>query len=94
MASPIVVTKSFDHLTLSTLDKIFSRQHFEICFLFSQESGFDISCKLSQETICMKCQILFSGKNKKYYEFEFDQRTVKVKPYFKAIFAVFLIPSR
>ena len=31
---------------------------------FSQKTGFDISCKLSPlETICMKCQILFSGKN-------------------------------
>ena len=27
--------------------------------------GFDISCKISpEETICMKCQSLFSGKNK------------------------------
>ena len=33
---------------------------------FSQKTEFDISCKLSPlETICMKCQILFSGKNKK-----------------------------
>ena len=33
---------------------------------FSKKIGFDISCKLSpQETICMKCQSLFSGKNKK-----------------------------
>ena len=33
---------------------------------FSQKTGFDISCKLSpQETVCMKCQILFSGKNNK-----------------------------
>ena len=32
---------------------------------FSQETGFGISCKLSPlETICMKCQNLFSGKNK------------------------------
>ena len=46
---------------LSTLGKIFSRLHFEIFFShFSQETGFDISCKLSPvETICMKCQILF-----------------------------------
>ena len=29
---------------------------------FSQKTGFDISCKLS--AICMKCQVLFSGKNK------------------------------
>ena len=35
-------------------------------FYFSQETGFDISCKLSPlETICMKCQILFSGENNK-----------------------------
>ena len=27
---------------------------------FSQKTGFDISCKF-----CMKCQTLFSGKNKK-----------------------------
>ena len=33
---------------------------------FFQRKGFDISYKLSlMETICMKCQILFSGKNKK-----------------------------
>ena len=30
------------------------------------KTGFDISCKSSPlETICMKCQILFAGKNKK-----------------------------
>ena len=31
---------------------------------FYQETGLDISCKLSPlETICMKCQNLFSGEN-------------------------------
>ena len=47
---------------------IFSRQQIDDIFLiFSQKTGFDILCKLSaaEETICMKCQILFSGKNKK-----------------------------
>ena len=47
------------------------------CCYFSQKTGFDISCKLSPfhcnlhemsnllvETICMKYQNLFSGKNK------------------------------
>ena len=35
-------------------------------FLFSQKTGFDILCKLSPlETICMKCQNLFSEKKKK-----------------------------
>ena len=33
---------------------------------FSQETGFDISCKLSSmQKIYMKCQILVSWKNKK-----------------------------
>ena len=33
---------------------------------FSQETGCDISCKLSPlETTCMKCQLLFSVENKK-----------------------------
>ena len=38
------------------------------CFLsyFSQKTGFDILCKLSpMETICMKCQNPFSGKDQK-----------------------------
>ena len=34
-----------------------------IVFLFFQKTGFDISCKVSPlETICMKCQNLFSGE--------------------------------
>ena len=50
---------------------------------FSQKTGFDISCKLSpKKTICMKCQILFSGKNKKnniiLSSAENAQRVVKV----------------
>ena len=53
-------------LTLSTVDTNFSRRQTEIFFLFSLKTGFDISCKLSPlETIRMKCQILFSWKNKK-----------------------------
>ena len=38
-------------------------------FHFSKKIGFDICCKLlPKEKICMKCQILFSGKkNKKKY---------------------------
>ena len=54
-------------LRCSTLCEIFSSQHFEIFFLiFPEKQGFDILCKFSTlETICMKCQILFSGKNKK-----------------------------
>ena len=49
-------------IMLSILGKIITRLHIEISFSFSQKTGFDISCKLSPvETICMKCQILFSG---------------------------------
>ena len=38
--------------------------------IFSRKNiGFDISCKLSyEETNCLKCQSLFSGKNKKYFK--------------------------
>ena len=47
---------------------------------FSQKTGFEISCKLSpEETIRIKCQSLFSGKNEKYHQFaELGQRHVKV----------------
>ena len=65
---------------LSTQGKIFSRPHFSYFF---QKTGFDISCKLSHmETICMKCQSLFSWKNKKNITIlssaELAQRVVKV----------------
>ena len=44
----------------------FSRQQFDIFSIFPQETGFGISCKLSpKETVCMKCQTLFSEKKKK-----------------------------
>ena len=36
---------------------------------FSQKTGFDILCELSPlETICMKYQILFLGKIRKYFK--------------------------
>ena len=45
----------------------FSRWYGKLIFSdFSQKTGFDIPCKLSSlKTICMKCQNLFSGENKK-----------------------------
>ena len=68
------------------LSEVFSRRHTEIVFsYFSQKTGFDMSFKLSLlETICMKCQIMFSGKNKKkntnfLFFAELAQRMVKVK---------------
>ena len=71
------------NLTLSTLGKIFSRQQKYFSY-FSQKTGFGILCKLSPaETICIKCQILFSGKNKKTIislsSAESAKRVVKVK---------------
>ena len=67
---------------------MFSRRHSEICFsYFAQKTGFGISCKLSpmdpMETICMKHQILFSGKDPKNITDlssadNFTQRVVKV----------------
>ena len=44
----------------------FSRPQSKDFSYFSQKTGFYISCKLSPlETICMKCQNLISGENKK-----------------------------
>ena len=48
----------------------------------SQTVGFDFSCKLSEETIYVKRQILLSGKTKKNISLlsaEVAQRVVKVK---------------
>ena len=71
-------------LTLCILGNNFSRRQFEHFFLFFLENRFDISCKLSpMETICMKSQILFSGKIKKIMinslSAELARRGVKVK---------------
>ena len=55
----------------------------DIFLIFSQKTGFDISCKFSPlEKICMKHQNLFSGENKKNIVnllcARFAQRVVKV----------------
>ena len=70
-------------LTLFMQGKNFSKQHFQIIFLFFPENRFDMSCKFSpKETICMKCHILFSRKNEKIIislsSAEFPQRMVRV----------------
>ena len=72
-------------LTRSVVDKNFSRPHTEIVFLFfPRKVWFDISCKLSpQETICMKCQILFLSKIEKIFinlsSVELSQKVVMVE---------------
>ena len=64
MQSPIFYGKVRKNtFMLSMLGKNFNTQILK--YLFSQKAEFDISCKLSpQETICMKFQILLSGKKK------------------------------
>ena len=53
-------------LALSTLWANSADDAMKIFFLFSLKIGFGISCKLSpMETICMKCQTLFSEKQKR-----------------------------
>ena len=60
-------------LMLGMLGKNFSRQHFEIVFLFFPENRiwyliFYANCLFRRQ--CMKCQILFSGeKIEKYHQF-------------------------
>ena len=70
---------------LSMLGKISANGNLKYFSYFSQKIGFDISCKLSpEETICMKHQSLFSGKNKKISSIfllsaKSAQRLVKVR---------------
>ena len=53
-------------LTFTTLLAISGDDKLVIFSYFSQKTGFDISCESSpKETICMKCQNLFSGEKKK-----------------------------
>ena len=79
----------------SAQGKFFSRRD-SIIFPRKREwTEIDISYKLSpMETICMKCQILFSGNNKKNIinlpSAEFAQRVVKVK-YLDFIFQVGIV---
>ena len=49
-------------MKIDTLVKISADNILQYFSYFSQKIDFDISCKLS---ISMKCQSLFSGKNKK-----------------------------
>ena len=62
---------------------IFSRRQIDnILSYLSQKIGFNISCKLSSEAICMKCQNPFSGKNKFFFKFaSVDNFTHSAKRY-------------
>ena len=59
------------------MGNFFSRQHFEIFFLYFSENRFLI------KTICMKCQILFKGQNKtnvtNLSTAELAERVVRIK---------------
>ena len=70
-------------LMLSSLGKFLADNILKYFSYFCQKTRFDISSKLSMETICMNCQIMFSGKNKKNImtlsSDEFAKRVVKVK---------------
>ena len=53
-------------LAFTTLLANSADDKFVTVFLFFKKTGFDILCKLSpMETVCMKCQLLFSGKKRK-----------------------------
>ena len=53
------------YLIFSTLGTIFSTHHFEAVSYFSQTIGMTFHVMSPLETICMKCQNLFSRENKK-----------------------------
>ena len=61
---------SQNFITVATVTTLWANSADDILTIlfsyFTQNVGFYISCKLSPtETICMKCQILFPGENKK-----------------------------
>ena len=62
---------------------------------FSLKTGFDTPCKFSpKETVCMKCQTMFSGENGKNINLssaESAQGEIKVIYDFKIIMYVFLV---
>ena len=77
--------KSLASLAFNTMGKIF-RRHFEIFFLFFSPENriwYFMQTVNPMETICMKCQIQFSGKNEKnvinFSSAELAQRVVKVR---------------
>ena len=61
-------------LMLSTLWAISTDNILMVLFyIFFQKTEFDIPCKLSPvETICMKCQILLAGENRKWRLLKID----------------------
>ena len=66
--SPTPSHTCYTPLTFITLWLIQQTTNWWYFSWLSQKTGFDISCKLSpMETICLKCQILFSVENKKKY---------------------------
>ena len=54
-------------LMISTSCRILNRQLFEIFFHFSQETGFDISCKLSP--LAWNVKFCFLGKIRKIFQY-------------------------
>ena len=68
---PVSMHPKSIHICLLKSLRKFSRQQIDYMFFlnFFQKTEFDISCKLAPaETICVKCQILFSDTNKKIFQ--------------------------
>ena len=54
--------------------------------IFPRKTGSDISCKLSpMETICMRCQILFSGENERYFKMLSCEKILPREPRLKNV---------
>ena len=65
-----LLDKHSKELTLSTLGKFSADDILKYISYFSQKTELNMSCKLCPlETICMTCQILFSGKIRKKYNY-------------------------
>ena len=66
-------------LTLKVPSIYCSRQQLKKCFYFSEKTSLDISCESSaKQTIGMKCQDLFSLKNKKKIKIKLSSAAVVI----------------
>ena len=92
----VTPSSSLFDLMLSTLSKISADDILKQFSYFPQKQDWTFHANLSpMETICMKCQILFSGKNiTSLSSAELAQKVVKVSKFKKMSDVKHLIPGR
>ena len=73
-------------ISVSTLDIISADGILKYFSYFSQNTGFDISCKLSSmETNCIKCKSCFLGRKENVINLSLAQKVIKIKKAFHSV---------